>query len=347
MRASAAGDRGNCIAGSGMTRMSTVAVVLCNYNHARYLPDSLGRICAQSRPADQVVVIDDGSTDGSWEIIQKFARDHSSLQAHANPRNLGLEASIARALQLVRCDYLVWAAADDRLLPPFLERNLAVLAHYPAAALSFSEVVVLKGDSEEVDRFATNPAAPPIFDLSGLSPYLSPEALRRRMKQGYLPIASNTAVIRYDALREFGGFPAALRWFADSFACTALAMRHGACVVAEPLALIRSRPESYSQSMRDATQQRQVLSAILELLARADMRDIRAFMRDCPSNLTVYDPLILRLLAERPRDWDLFAAYAGWKMREREVRARHVVRSLAGKVLRKGLDTVRGRGHRT
>ena len=77
--------------------MSTVAVVLCNFNHARYLLDSLGHICRQTRPADQIVVIDDGSTDDSWDIIQRFAHDHSNLQAHANGRNLGLEASIARA----------------------------------------------------------------------------------------------------------------------------------------------------------------------------------------------------------------------------------------------------------
>jgi glycosyltransferase involved in cell wall biosynthesis len=323
--------------------MSTVAVVLCNYNHARYLPDSLGHIYAQTRPADQVLVIDDGSTDDSWNIIQTFARDHPDLEAHANQRNLGLEASIAKALQLVRCEYLVWVAADDRLLPPFLERNMALLARHPAAALSFSEVVVLKGDSEEVDRFATNPDAPHIFDLSGLPEYLSPEQLRERMKRGYLPIASNTAVIRVDALREFGGFPAALRWFADSFVCTALAMRHGACVVAEPLALIRSRPESYSQTMRDVRQQRQVLTALLELLARPQLRDIRAFMRDCPSNLTVYDPLILGLLARRPRDWDLFAAYAPWKLREHARWTRAVLGRHLRKGIRKGLDAVRGR----
>ena len=233
--------------------MSTVAIVLCNYNHARYLPDSLGHICSQTRPADQILVIDDGSTDDSWDIIQGFARDHSNLQAHANGRNLGLEASIAKALQLVRCDYLVWAGADDRLLPTFLERNMTVLANHPEAALSFSEVVVLKGDSDEIDRFATNPAAPRIFDLSDLPVHLSPDQLRQRMRRAYLPIASNTAVIRADALRAFGGFPAELRWFADSFACTALAMRHGACVLAEPLALIRSRPESYSQTMRRRT----------------------------------------------------------------------------------------------
>jgi hypothetical protein len=296
--------------------MSTVAVVLCNYNHAKYLPDSLGHICAQTRPADQIVVIDDGSTDDSWQIIDEFARKHSNLEAFANNGNLGVEASIARAFEFVRCDHLVWTAADDRLLPPFLERNMAALSFYPHAALSFSEVVVLKGDSEQIDRFATNPAAPRIFDLGGLAPYLSPDQLRERMKQAYLPIASNTAVIRVDALRAFGGFPAQLRWFADSFACVALAMRHGACVISEPLALIRSRPQSYSQTMRDASQQLPVLNAILELLARPQLRDIRAFMRNCPSNLTVYDPLILPLLAKRPRDWDLLAAYSWWKMRQ-------------------------------
>ncbi|HEY7664523.1 MAG TPA: glycosyltransferase [Xanthobacteraceae bacterium] len=330
--------------------MSTVAVVLCNYNHARYLPDSLGHIYRQTRPADQVLAIDDGSTDGSWDIIQKFAREHSNLEAYANARNLGLEASIAKALQLVRCDHLVWAAADDRLLPAFLERNMAVLARHPAAALSFSEVAVLKGDSEEVDRFATNPTAPRVFDLSGLPEFLSPGELRQRMKRAYLPIASNTAVIAVDALQEFGGFPAPLRWFADSFVCMALAMRHGACVIAEPLALIRSHPDSYSQRMQDEAQQRQVLEALLDLLARPELRDIRAFVRDCPSNLTVYDPLILKLLSERRRDWDLMMAYAPWKLRQCAAWTGDTAYTLAARLndaARKGLHRMRVRGNRS
>jgi glycosyltransferase involved in cell wall biosynthesis len=292
-------------------------------------------------------VIDDGSTDNSWDIIKAFAHDHATLQAYANHHNLGLEASIAKALPLVRCDYLVWVAADDRLLPTFLEHNMAVLARYPAAALSFSEVVVLKGDSEEIDRFATNPAAPPIFDLSALPSYLSPDRLWHRMRRDYLPIASNTAVIRADALREFGGFPPRLRWFADSFTCTALAMRYGACVIAEPLALIRSHPGSYSESMRDAGLQLTVLEAILELLAHPGLRDVREFIRDCPSNLTVYDPLILGLLAKRWRDRDLFAAYARWKAVERARRTRVLATRLAVRAhnaMRKQFAAARGRG---
>jgi GT2 family glycosyltransferase len=38
--------------------MSTVAIVLCNYNHGKYLPESLGHLCRQTRPADQIVVKD-------------------------------------------------------------------------------------------------------------------------------------------------------------------------------------------------------------------------------------------------------------------------------------------------
>jgi glycosyltransferase involved in cell wall biosynthesis len=302
--------------------MSTVAIVLCNYNHGEYLPESLGHLCRQTRPADQIIVLDDGSTDDSRDIIQRFASEHPRIEAHANGRNLGLQASIAKAAGMVRCDYMLWTAADDLILPAFLERNMAVLDRFPQAALSFSEVVSFTDDPERSDRFAVNPSVSPIFDLSDLPAYLSPPQLRQRMRRAYLPIASNTAVISVRLLREFGGFPPALRWFSDSFACTALAARYGACVVAEPLALIRSAPASYSQSMHDAGQQIVVLNAMLDLLARPELRDVRALMKDCPSNLTVYDPLITRLLASRPRDWDILVAYAAWKLRARSDEAK-------------------------
>jgi GT2 family glycosyltransferase len=294
--------------------MSTVAVVLCNYNHAKYLQDSLRHICQQDRPADQIVVIDDGSTDNSWAIIQQFARDNPNVEAYSNGQNLGLEASIAKALAKVRCDYLVWTAADDRLLKHFLARNMEVLSRHPQAALSFSEVVVLKGDSEETDHYAANPASSHIFNHSELPDYVSPDNLRQRMQLGYLPIASNTCVVRVSLIKGLGGFPAALRWFADSFTYTLLAMRHGACVISEPLAFIRSHDGHYSQAMHDKTKQAVVLNAIFDMLNRADFRDIRAFMKSCPSNLTPYEPFLKPLLLKRPKDWDILATYVAWEV---------------------------------
>jgi len=85
--------------------------------------------------------------------------------------------------------------------------------------------------------------------------------------------------------------------------------------------------------MRDIPQQTAVLNAVLDLLGRPAMRDIRAFMKDCPSNLTVYDPLILKVLGKRPSDWDLFAAYARWKMHESRaaMRVRELPRRIANR----------------
>src|SRR5262249_8489991 len=63
-----------------------------------------------------------------------------------------------------------------------------------------------------------------------------------------------------------------------------------------------------------------------ELLAQAELRDVRAFMKECPSNLTVYDPLLLKVLARKPRDWDVFVAYGLWKLREYVTRQRYRAR---------------------
>jgi hypothetical protein len=102
--------------------------------------------------------------------------------------------------------------------------------------------------------------------------------------------------------------------------------------------------------MRDVPQQTTVLNALLTLLARPEMRDIRAFMKDCPSNLTVYDPLILEILGKRPRDWDLFAAYARWKMQpSTAMRIRELPRRVANRLrslLRRSVDAAPRRGNR-
>ena len=109
----------------------TVSVLLCNYNDARYLRDSLSAICTQSRLPEEVIVLDDGSTDDSLKIIEDFGRRYPFVRILKNETNRGLLYSINRALEEARCDFVVWAAADDRLMPQFLERNAQCLKRVP------------------------------------------------------------------------------------------------------------------------------------------------------------------------------------------------------------------------
>jgi glycosyltransferase involved in cell wall biosynthesis/uncharacterized coiled-coil DUF342 family protein len=295
----------------------TVAVVLSNYNHGRYLPESLGGICGQTRPADEIIVIDDGSTDDSVAIIEDFAHRYPAIRFVRNEQNLGLQESITRALGLVTADYLAWAAADDRLLPEFLEESMAVLERHPEAGLCFSELSVLKGDTGQVERFALEPSVRHIFDLSDLPEFMTPERIMRRMERAFLPITANSVVVRRDALLAIGGYLRALQWHSDHFAYLVVALRHGACVVPETLALIRAHPGSYSHGgMRDPVRQTVVLTAVLDILGRPDYRDIRRAFRRCPSNFSPWGIQMLELMLRRSRDWDLFVPYFWWKVRE-------------------------------
>ncbi len=294
-------------------RRTTVAVVLSNFNHGRYLRESLEAIRNQTRPADEIVVVDDGSTDNSATIIDEFMQCGPNVRLIRNPRNIGLQASMARALPTVTAEYLVWAAADDRLLPTFLEKSMALLERYPSSGLCFSELSVLKGDTTEIERFATIPWLSRLYDLSNLPAYLDPSAIRDRMRRAYLPMTSNSVIVRRQALLELGGYPGQLEWYADSFAYTVVALRHGACVVAETLALLRASAGSYSASgRRSAARERAVLRSILDLLARESYRDIRRAFRECPSNFSPYGMRILGLQLARARDWDLALPYLWW-----------------------------------
>jgi glycosyltransferase involved in cell wall biosynthesis len=298
-------------------RHRSVAVVLSNYNHAQYLPEALEAIGGQTRPPEQIVIIDDASTDNSVELIQRFADQHPTVQFVQNARNLGLQESIGRVVPLVKADYLVWTASDDRLLPNLLERSMALLDRYPDAGLCFSELALIRGDNGEIQRFAAAPGMRHIFDLSDLPEYMTPQQVRRRMRREYLPITSNSVVVRRDALLKSGGYPKALEWHSDSFAYLVVALRYGACVVPETLAYLRGRTDSYSQiGMRDQIRQRAVLTAMLEILARPEYRDIRRAFRKCPSNFSPWRTAILRLQLERPRDWDLLLPYLLWKIRD-------------------------------
>lgn len=303
------------VEGGGTGR--SVAIVLSNYNHGRYLPTSLGAICSQTRPADQILVIDDGSVDDSTAVIESFAARYPQIEFLRNPQNIGLQASIRRVLPLVKTDYLVWAASDDKLLPDFLERSMAVLERHPEAGLCFSELGVIQGDSDRVEHFADIQAIRHIFDLSDLPDYMTPKQVQDRMQRAYLPISSNTVVVRRDALAALGWYPQDLEWHSDSFAYTVVALRHGACVVGDTLALIRASDGSYSQAgMRDEVRQTRVLTALRARLRLAAYRDIRRAFRRAPSNMSPWGTLMLRILLRHPRDWDLFFPYLFWKMRE-------------------------------
>ncbi|HEY7664512.1 MAG TPA: TIGR00180 family glycosyltransferase [Xanthobacteraceae bacterium] len=290
----------------------TVSVLLCNYNDARYLPDSLTAICNQTRPPDELIVLDDGSTDNSLEIIGSFARRFPFIRVLTNETNRGLLYSINRALHEARGDFIAWAAADDRLMPNFIERNVDCLLKYPAAGMAFSRLAVFQDGSDEITPF-TEDNHGLAFDFGTTPRFFSPEMLRQRLQQSYLWISANTVVARRTALLDAGGFNQELRWHADHFGFLVVALRHGACCIPETLALMRQRHQTYSsEGMAKHKEQRAILGRFADKLTTKRWRDIGIAALRCPSLLSPFGGLMLQALLLKPRRWPFAVVYGLW-----------------------------------
>lgn len=103
---------------------SFVSVVIPSYNHARFLDQTINSVLSQQEVELELVIIDDGSNDGSWDIIQRYAALDSRVRAYQQ-ENQGAHAAINRGLHLSRGQFLSILNSDDRYAPG----RLAYLTH--------------------------------------------------------------------------------------------------------------------------------------------------------------------------------------------------------------------------
>lgn len=102
------------------------------YNGARYLAAAVESILAQTYTDFEFLVVDDGSTDATWSILQAYAERDSRLRLERNPANLGLIQTLNRGLGLARGAYIARMDADDISLPERLQRQVALLEQHGA-----------------------------------------------------------------------------------------------------------------------------------------------------------------------------------------------------------------------
>lgn len=112
-----------------------VSVLICTYNYARYLPQCLSSVLGQTRPPDEIVVLDDGSTDNTPEVMKKFPEVRYVYQ-----QNTGKAIAFGRAVSLSTGDIVCHLDADDYWHPRKLERVLPCFEENPKLAGVLHEV---------------------------------------------------------------------------------------------------------------------------------------------------------------------------------------------------------------
>ena len=117
-----------------------VAVVIPNWNGRRWLPGCLASIAAQTLAPAEVIVVDNGSTDGSLELLA----DHPAVRVVALGRNTGFAFAANRGVEAAESEFVALVNTDVELAPDWLERMAAALSADPAAASVASKMVDLE-----------------------------------------------------------------------------------------------------------------------------------------------------------------------------------------------------------
>jgi glycosyltransferase involved in cell wall biosynthesis len=115
------------------------SIAVCTYNGAAYIAEQLQSIAEQDRLPDEIVLVDDGSSDDTLAVVNTFARSSAlPLQIHSNPHNLGVTGNFERALQLCTGDILFLCDQDDVWHPSKLRRLATLFESDPKLGLVLS-----------------------------------------------------------------------------------------------------------------------------------------------------------------------------------------------------------------
>lgn len=196
----------------------TFSVIIPLYNKEREIEGTIRSVLSQTRLPDEIVVVDDGSTDRSAGIVQRI--DSPLIRLVAQP-NAGECAARNRAIAEARGEYLALIDADDEWEPGFLAEIEAMIGEFPGCGLYCTGFSVVSHDG--------------VFPARGLDRRGVVENFFRDSAHRYIAIPSASCIPR-EVIDTVGGFPEGMKMAGDLYMWIKIARRYRVCYSPERLA---------------------------------------------------------------------------------------------------------------
>lgn len=206
-----------------------ISVIIPLYNKAASIGQTLRTVLEQTFQDFEVVVVDDGSTDGGADVVR--AVDDARIRLVCQP-NAGVSAARNRGVSEARGEFVAFLDADDLWRPTYLETQFALTRKYP-----------------DCDVFATN------YEFRDAEGRTSPTILRRLPFAGedgiltnyfevascsHPPICSITIMVKKEAIEAIGGFPVGIRSGEDLLTWARLAVNYEIAYSKQSLAIFNN-----------------------------------------------------------------------------------------------------------
>jgi glycosyltransferase involved in cell wall biosynthesis len=211
-----------------------ISALIPTYNRRVHMMRAIDSVLAQTAPATEIVVVDDGSTDGTYDAVRE--RYGSSVRIFAQ-RNQGVSAARMRAVAEARCEWVAFLDSDDVWLPSKLERQMKIIH---ACGTGFGLCVTnasfvgsedFAGTAFEVGGWKTDQTSGSIPNPLAL---IAGALQQKRM----IPFLLPSYLVLRSLVMEAGGFDTNLSLLEDVDLLVRLCFRTNLCFTAERLLVV-------------------------------------------------------------------------------------------------------------
>ena len=167
-----------------------VSVVMPAYNAEKYISEAIEGILSQTFKDFEFIIIDDGSKDKTWEIIQDYANKDKRIVSVRNKMNINVSQTRNKGIKIAKGRYIVWADSDDVSLPQRIEKQINFMESNKEVGLcgSFMEFF---GSSEK----------------KSVRKYSKDDKELRKLIFRQNPVAQPACIMRTEVLKKSGGYP--------------------------------------------------------------------------------------------------------------------------------------------
>lgn len=192
----------------------TISVLIPAYNAEKFIFETLDSVALQSRPPEQIVVVDDGSTDKTADLVQQWSTEKGIAVDLIRQENRGVSVARNRGIQAITCDWIALLDADDLYLPDHLAEMERAIASQPGIVAAFGDGIIFcrsGADSEPFSRIKAM-AAGEATNVPGI------HLLGEKLYQSLLPgnyIMTCSFIFKRASAIEMGMFDESLRYIED------------------------------------------------------------------------------------------------------------------------------------
>jgi glycosyltransferase involved in cell wall biosynthesis len=241
-----------------MSTAPLVSICVPSYNHAQYLPATLDSALAQTYPNIEIIVLDDGSKDGSLAVARDYEErfpGRIKVYTHEGGANLGISRTVNAAFAHSKGKYWMGLPSDDILYPEKIEKQVAFLEENPALGFVYCYVDYIDSDGKPVPgRFGKDITA-------------DEDPLKSMILENFIP--GMAILARRETIARVGDHEADLIYSDWDFWVRLFSISRGGFI---PESLIGYRVHDYNTSVAAprATQVAHIRNFYLRLLRRVD-----------------------------------------------------------------------------